>query len=244
MEVLIVLGLIVLNGLFAMCEVALLTARKARLEALAKQGDTLAAAAVRLAENPTRFLSTIQIGITSIGILNGIMGEAFFAHDVANWLQLRFGFEFKTASAVATVVLVVGITYLSIVVGELVPKRLGQHFAERIARLAAWPMDWLAKASAPFVHLLAFSTDAILKPLLWLARWRGGESAGEMSPEEVRMILLEYSNFMPKKHLSILTNLFDVGAMTVQDIMVPRARIESIKLDDEIETIAQQLATS
>jgi Mg2+/Co2+ transporter CorB len=244
MEFLILLGLILLNGVFAMCEVALLTARKPRLEALAKQGDALAAAAVRLAENPTRFLSTIQIGITSIGILNGIIGEAFFGQELALWLHFSFDLEFKTASAVATAVLVIGITYVSIVVGELVPKRLGQHFAEGIARLAAWPMRWLAKASAPFVHLLAFSTDAILKPLLWLARLRGAERGAEMSPEEVRMILLEYSNFMPKKHLSILTNLFDVGAVTVQDIMVPRARIESLKLEDEIETIAHQLATS
>jgi Mg2+/Co2+ transporter CorB len=244
MEFLILLGLILLNGVFAMCEVALLTARKPRLEAAARHGDGLAAAAVKLAENPTRFLSTIQIGITSIGILNGVIGEAFFGQELALWLQLSFGFELKTASALATAMLVIGITYLSIVVGELVPKRLGQHFAEAIARLAAWPMRWLAKASAPFVHLLSFSTDAILKPLLWLARLRGVDSHGEMSPEEVRMILLEYSNFMPKKHVSILMNLFDLGAVTVQDIMVPRARIESIQLEDDIETIAQQLATS
>lgn len=244
MEFLILLGLILLNGVFAMCEVALLTARKPRLEALAKHGDTLAAEAVRLAENPTRFLSTIQIGITSIGILNGIIGESFFGQDLALWMHFRFGLEFKTASFVATAVLVIGITYVTIVVGELVPKRLGQHFAEGTARLCAWPMRWLAKASAPFVHLLSFSTDTILKPLLWLARLRGAESGAEMSPEEVRMILLEYSNYMPKKHLSILTNLFDVGSATVQDIMVPRARIESIKLEDDAETIAHQLATS
>jgi Mg2+/Co2+ transporter CorB len=244
MEYLVLLGLILLNGVFAMCEVALLTARKPRLEALARQGDGLAAAAVRLAENPTRFLSTIQIGITSVGILNGIIGEAFFGHDLALWLTSKFGFEPKTASAIATALLVIGITYVSIVIGELVPKRLGQHFAEGIARLAAWPMRWLAKVSAPFVHLLAFSTDAILKPLLWLARLRGGGAGGEMSPEEIRMILLEYSNFMPKKHLSILANLFDVGAVTVQDIMVPRARIEALKLEDDMETIAHQLATS
>jgi len=244
MEFLILLGLILLNGLFAMCEVALLTARKPRLEALAKHGDTLAAEAVRLAESPTRFLSTIQIGITSIGILNGIIGESFFGQDLALWMHFRFGLEFKTASWISTAVLVIGITYVTIVVGELVPKRLGQHFAEGTARLAAWPMRWLAKASAPFVHLLAFSTDTILKPLLWLARLRGADSSAQMSPEEVRMILLEYSNYMPKKHLSILTNLFDVGSATVQDIMVPRARIESIKLDDDAETIAHQLATS
>jgi len=102
----------------------------------------------------------------------------------------------------------------------------------------------IARASAPFVHLLSVSTDAVLKPMLRLLRLHGGDPEGEMSPEEVRMILLEYSNFMPKKHVSILTNLFDVGAVTVQDIMVPRARIESVKLDDDMEAIARHLATS
>src|SRR5918992_2378405 len=107
MEFLILLGLILLNGVFAMCEVALLTARKPRLEAAARHGDGLAAAAVKLAENPTRFLSTIQIGITSIGILNGVIGEAFFGQEIALWLQLSFGLELKTASAIATAVLVI-----------------------------------------------------------------------------------------------------------------------------------------
>jgi len=227
-----------------MSEVALLTARKPHLQALAKQGDRLAAAAIRLAEHPTRFLSTIQIGITSIGILNGIIGEAFFAPAVSAWLQAALGLELKTASVMATALLVIGITYLSIIAGELVPKRLGQHYAIGIARLAAYPMLWLARASAPFVHLLSVSTDAVLKPMLRLLRLHGGDPEGEMSPEEVRMIILEYSNFMPKKHVSILMNLFDVGAVTVQDIMVPRARIESVKLDDDMDTIVRQLVTS
>jgi Mg2+/Co2+ transporter CorB len=244
MEILILLGLIVLNGVFAMSEVALLTARKSRLEALAKHGDRLAAAAVRLAEDPTRFLSTIQIGITSISILNGIIGEAFFAAQVSYWLQDQFDLEEKTAGAIATATLVIGITYVSIVVGELVPKRLGQHNAVGIARVVAWPMLWLARLTAPFVHLLTLSTNAFLNPILALARLRRGETDGEISPEEVRTLLLEYSNLLPKKHVSILSNLFDVGDVTVQDIMVPRAKIEAISLDEPMETVAHQLATS
>jgi Mg2+/Co2+ transporter CorB len=244
MEILILVSLVLLNGFFAMSEVALLTARKARLEARAKQGDALAAAALRLASDPTRFLSTIQIGITSIGVLNGIVGEAFFSARVSAWLQSTLALQPTTANVVATVGIVVVITYVSIVVGELVPKRLGQHNAEGIARLVAWPMRWLAKISAPFVTLLSGSTNAILNPLLKLARLRGGESDGEMSPEEIRTIVLEYSNLLPKKHLSILLNLFDVGAVTVQDIMVPRAKIESIKLDDDMDTIVHHLVTS
>ncbi|HEX6266397.1 MAG TPA: CNNM domain-containing protein, partial [Burkholderiales bacterium] len=153
MEILILASLIVLNGLFAMSEVALLTSRKPRLATLAHQGDGLAAAAINLAEHPTRFLSTIQIGITSIGLLNGIFGEALLAGPLAVWLQ-SLGMERKMSGFAATTVVVIGVTYASIVVGELVPKRLGQLNAEGIARLVAWPMRALAFVSAPFVHLL------------------------------------------------------------------------------------------
>jgi Mg2+/Co2+ transporter CorB len=244
MEILILAGLIVLNGAFAMAEVALLTSRKSRLEALAKQGDALAAAAVRLGRDPTRFLSTIQIGITSIGLLNGIVGEAILGAQFSAWLQGSVGLEAKTAGIVSTAGIVIAITYVSIVIGELVPKRLGQHNAEGIARIVAYPMRWLAIGSAPFVHLLSASTNAILNPLVRLLRARRGEAEGEISPEEIRTILLEYSNFLPKKHVAILMNLFDVGAVTVQDVMVPRARIESINLDDDMDAIVRQLVTA
>jgi Mg2+/Co2+ transporter CorB len=243
MEVLLILGLVLLNGIFAMSEVALLTARRSRLKQLAAGGDGMAAAALRMADDPTRFLSTVQIGITSVSILNGIIGEAIFSAPLAAWLQEGFGLEPKTAGILATASVVVGITYVSIVAGELVPKRLGQHNAVGIARLVAWPMLALAKVSAPFVQLLSGSTNAILNPLLALAR-RGGETDGEMTPEEIRTILLEYSNLLPKKHLSILTNLFDLGDVTVQDIMIPRSSIESITLEEGMETVSHKLATS
>src|SRR5688572_3821905 len=158
MEILILACLILLNGLFAMSEVAVLTSRRPRLAALASGGDRLAAAALRLVESPTRFLSTVQIGITSIGILNGIIGEALFAAPVAIWMQ-SLGLEAKTSGIAATAVVVAVVTYFSIVVGELVPKRLGQHNSEAIARLVAWPMRTLASASAPFVNLLSLSTE-------------------------------------------------------------------------------------
>jgi len=244
MEVLILACLILLNGLFAMSEVAVLTSRRPRLAALASGGDRLAAAALRLVEAPTRFLSTVQIGITSISILNGIIGEAVFAGPVAIWMQ-SLGLEAKTSGIAATAVVVAVVTYFSIVVGELVPKRLGQHNSEAIARLVAWPMRTLASVSAPFVNLLSLSTEAILKPLLVLLRIRPMEAGAQpLSPEEIRSLVLESSSFMPKKHVSILLNLFDLGAITVQDIMLPRARIESIRLDDDMEAIARHLATS
>jgi len=245
MEALIVLWLVLLNGLFAMSEVALLTARRSKLNQLAHDGDRLAAAALRLAADPTRFLSTIQIGITSVSILNGIIGEAVFSADVAAWLRAHFSIDEKKSGIAATALVVLGITYVSIVAGELVPKRLGQHNAVGIARLAAWPMLALAKVSAPFVWLLSRSTNAILDPLLRFAAWRRrGEVTAEMTPEEIRTILLEYANLLPKKHVSILSNLFDVGEVTVQDIMTPRARIESVCIEDGMETVSRQLATS
>jgi len=244
MDVLLLASLILLNGLFAMSEVALLTARRPRLAALAKRGDSRAATAIQLAEQPTRFLSTIQIGITSIGLLNGIVGEAVFAPPLAAWLS-RAGLEEPTSRIVATILVVLVITYVSIVIGELVPKRLGQHNAEGTARLVAYPMRWLARVSAPFVHLLSTSTDAILKPLLVLLRIRADDSANQpLSMDEIRTLVLESSRLMPRKHVSILLNLFDLGNVTVQDIMVPRSRIESLTLEDPLGDVQRQLTTS
>ena len=191
MEIVLLACLILLNGAFAMSEVALLTARRPRLAALAKHGDALAASAAKLAADPTRFLSTIQIGITSIGLLNGIIGEAVFAAPIDAWLQ-SVGLEPKVSGVIATAVVVIAVTYVSIVVGELVPKRLGQYNAEGIARLVAWPMRSLAVISAPFVHLLSASTHAILNPLLRLLRIRTEDSGAQpLSPEEIRTLVLE-----------------------------------------------------
>ncbi|HXF66901.1 MAG TPA: CNNM domain-containing protein [Burkholderiales bacterium] len=244
MEMMILVLLILLNGAFAMSEVALLTARKSRLATLARKGDALAAAAVKLGEEPTRFLSTIQIGITSIGLLSGIFGEALLAEPLAAWFQ-QLGLEQKASGGAATAVVVVCVTYFSIVVGELIPKRLGQHHAETVARLAAWPMRLLALASAPFVHLLSGSTDAVLKPLLRLTGARHGAGGAQaLTIEEIRTIILESSNFLPKKHVTILLNLFDLEAITVDDVMVPRSQIEAIDLEAPLEEIRQQIATA
>jgi Mg2+/Co2+ transporter CorB len=244
MEIVVLAGLILVNGLFAMSEVALLTSRVPRLTALANQGDTLAAAAVRLTREPTRFLSTIQIGITAIGLLNGIVGEAAFAPQLSAWFQ-SLGMEPRASGITATAVVVLAVTYFSIVIGELVPKRLGQHNAERIARLVAWPMRSLAAISAPFVRLLSVSTDAILKPLLRVLGIRHQESGSQpLSAEEIRTVVLESSNVLPKKHTSILLNLFDLEAVTVDDVMVPRSQIEAIDLDSPLEELTEQISTA
>ncbi len=162
MEFLLLLFLILLNGAFAMSEIALIAARKARLQKMVADGEAGAATALKLAESPTDFLSTIQIGITSIGILNGIVGESVFARPLGEWLE-SLGMTGRWADPLATALVVVIVTYLTIVIGELVPKRLGQIGAEAIARRVARPMLWLATVSRPFVQLLSASTHLVLR---------------------------------------------------------------------------------
>src|SRR5690606_26742691 len=164
MEIFILLGLILLNCLFAMSEIAIVTAKKSRLQILADKGSKTAQIALKLADDPTQFLSTVQIGITSIGIMNGIFGESILAEPFANWLQ-TFGVPEQFSDNFATILVVVVVTYLSIVIGELVPKRVGQLNAERIACIVAKPMQLLAVCTKPFVHLLSTSTRALMRLL-------------------------------------------------------------------------------
>lgn len=243
MEVLVLLGLIVLNGLFAMSEVALLTANRPRLVTRARNGDRLAAMAVKLGEDPTRFLSIIQIGITSIGLLNGIYGEAVLAGPFEAWLESQ-GMEGRAASIFSTALVVVCVTYVSIVIGEVVPKRLGQLGADQIARLAAPPMRALAWLCGPFVTLLSFSTDVVLKPITKVFRLEHDGPAQPLSAGELRTIVLESSKVLPKKHVSILLNLFDLETIAVDDVMTPRAQIEGVDINADADTLRQQISTA
>ena len=221
MEIFILIGLIVLNGLFAMSEIALVTARKARLAKRAEEGDQAAAVAVKLGEDPTRFLSTIQIGITSIGILNGIVGEAALAGPLAEWLQ-GLGIETKVSEYGATILVVVVITYVSIVVGELVPKRIGQINPEGIARLVARPMQMLAVLSRPFVLLLSNSTALLLR--LLGQREVAGPSVTE---EEIHAMLVEGSEagVIEKHEHTMVRNVFRLDDRQIGSLMVPRADV-------------------
>jgi Mg2+/Co2+ transporter CorB len=153
--------------------------------------------------------------------------------------------ESKPSAILATGLVVLTVTYFSIIFGELVPKRLGQHNAESIAKLAAWPMRVLATVAAPFVRLLSVSTDAVLRPLFRLLGIDPqADGAQPLSAGEIRTIVLESAHVLPNKHRSILVNLFDIGEVTVEDVMVPRAKIEAIRLDEDMEATARQLTTS
>ncbi|RMX06601.1 HlyC/CorC family transporter [Corticibacter populi] len=226
MEILLLLGLIVLNGIFAMSEIALVTARRARLQSLADEGDKAAATALQLGEDPTKFLSTIQIGITSIGLLNGIVGEAVLAAPLATWLQ-SLGVPERTASISSTVVVVIAVTYVSIVIGELVPKRLGQITPEPVARLVARPIALLATITRPFVWLLSFSTKAILNLL-------GSRQSGESSvtAEEIHAMLNEGSQagVIDQSEHQIMRNVFRLDDREVGSLMTPRTDVIYVDL--------------
>ena len=159
MDVALLAFLILLNGAFAMSEMALTASRKARLQVMVEGEEPGAQAAMDLHDHPTKWLSTVQIGITSIGVLNGIVGENAFAEPLAAWLQQVSPLKPKMAALSATALVVATITFLTIIFGELVPKRLGQMYPENVARLVARPMNWLSTATRPFVWLLGASTD-------------------------------------------------------------------------------------
>ena len=164
-DILCLILLILLNGFFAMSEISIVTARRSKLQMLADQGASGAELALSLSENPTRALSTIQVGITSIGILSGIVGESALVDPLSNFLVDTIHIPAATARGASMAVVVILITYFSIVIGELVPKRIGQMGADAISRLVAKPIHWLAILAMPFVKLLSFSTELLLKIL-------------------------------------------------------------------------------
>lgn len=227
MEFLILIGLIILNGLFAMSEIALVTARKARLMKLAVDGDASAAVALKLGEDPTRFLSTIQIGITSIGILNGIVGESVLAAPLSQWWQ-SLGMPESTASIGATAMVVVVVTYVSIVIGELVPKRLGQLSPESIARLVARPIQILAAITRPFVLLLTFSTHTLLHIM---GVKQGMQSS--VTEEEIHAMLDEGSEagVIEENQHAMVRNVFRLDDRQLGSLMIPRSDVVYLDID-------------
>jgi putative hemolysin len=227
MEILILVALILLNGLFAMSELALVSARKARLQKLIDEGDKSAQAAVTLGEDPTRFMSTIQIGITSIGVLNGIVGEAALAAPLSVWLA-SLGLAEPYTTYLSTGLVVVTITYFSIVVGELVPKRIGQSHPETLARLVARPINGLAIATKPFVLLLSVSTRALLK----LLGVREGTS-NAVTEEEIHAMLAEgtTSGAIESHEHTMVRNVFRLDDRQIGSLMVPRSDVVMLDLD-------------
>lgn len=221
MDILLLLLLILLNGLFAMSEISLVTAKRSRLARLADDGNRNARAALRLADEPTRLLSTVQIGITSIGILSGIVGEAALAQPLSHWLQ-HLGLSPSHSGIGATVLVVVVVTYVSIVIGELVPKRVGQLNPERIALVMAQPMRLLATAARPFVQLLSASTGLLLRVL-----GLRDEHSANVTEEEIHAMLAEGSDagVIEASEHQMVRNVFRLDERRLGSLMVPRADI-------------------
>ena len=239
MEIFILLGLIVINGLFAMSEIAIVTAKKSRLMRLASHGSSAAKSALKLAEDPTHFLSTVQIGITSIGIMNGIFGESILAEPFALWLQ-TLGVPEKFSDNFSTTLVVVVVTYLSIVIGELVPKRIGQVSAERIACALAKPMQLLATITKPFVYILSASTRTIMR--VFGFRQTRDQNVTE---EDIHAMLEEGSNsgVLEAQEHTMVKNVLRLEGRTITSLMVPRTDIifldVALPLEDNYQRVMQ-----
>ena len=234
MDFLLIVFLTLLNGVFSMSELALASSRKARLNAMADAGDKGSRAALDLLSNPTQFLSSVQVGITSIGMLNGIIGEAAFSGGVSVWLQ-TFGVSDRAADISATAIVVAVITYVTIVFGELVPKRIGQLYPETVARLVSRPMMWVAAGAKPFVWLLSVSTHAVLKLL------RVDNSAGRaVTEEEIAASLVEGvdAGLIEAHEHQMVQNVFLLDERMLTSLMLPRGSIEWLDASD---TVAQAI---
>jgi putative hemolysin len=234
MDFILIALLTLINGVFAMSELALTASRKTRLMAMAEAGDTGAKAALALNDNPTQMLSTVQVGITSIGMLNGIVGEAAFSEGVGHFLQ-NMGLAAKFAAPTATTFVVVVITFITLIFGELVPKRIGLLYPEAVARVVARPMAWLAKAANPFVRLLTLCTQGVLN----LMRINTNH-ARAVTEEEISASLDEGldAGVIEAHERQMVQNLFHLDDRPLTSIMVPRSDI--VWLDAHL-SVAQAL---
>ncbi len=236
-DILILLFLILLNGAFSMSEIALVTSRRGKLKAMEEDKVKGAAKAIELGADPTRALSTIQVGITSIGILSGIVGESALAEPMAQILA-SFGMAYSTAKAVGVVVVVVLVTYFSIVLGELVPKRFGQLAPERIACRVAPVIHFLSLVASPFVKLLSSSTH-------WIMRRCGADQAADsgVTEEEIHAMIDEgaETGVIESDERDMVRNVFRLDDRQVGSLMTPRSAISWINLEDTREVNIEKI---
>lgn len=226
-QLLAILALILLNGILAMAEIAIVASRRARLEEMAARGHRGAVIALQLASDPNRFLSTVQIGITLVGVLAGALGGLTVADDVARWLDELLG-PGSFHRPIAVGIVVVSTTYLSLVVGELVPKRLALAHAEKLAVVLAPLMRLLAKATAPAVWLLGVSTNLALRVL----RVRG--NSRQLTEEEIRLTLAEgaASGIFHEAEHAIVENVFRFADRSVAELMTPRSDVVWLDINE------------
>ncbi len=239
-ELIIVFLLVFLNSLLALSEMAIVAARKTRLQQRAKEGEKGAQTALSLAEEPTRFLSTIQIGITLVGILSGAFGGATIASEIASALA-SINWIAPYSEAIGIGIVVLGITYLSLVIGELVPKRIALNNAERIAARVAPPMKALARITTPLVSLLSFSTEQILRLL-------GVKPSMEpaVTEEEVKLLIFEGARLgiFEEVEKEIVARVFRLGDRKVSSLMTYRTDIVWLDINEPVEDVLQKISHS
>ena len=237
-DVAIILLLVVINGLLAMSELAIVSARKPRLEAMVRQNKFGAQAAIDLGADPGRFLSTVQIGITLVGIIAGAYSGASLGGPVALRLESWFGLEVETAETLGFAIVISITTYLSLIVGELVPKQFALRKPEPIAALAAVPMQWIARITAPLVWLLDRSS-ALIFYLLGLDR----ESESKVTAEELHLVVAEASRHgvIEESERAIISGVVRLADRPVREVMTPRTDVDWIDADAGPDAIRERL---
>lgn len=240
-EILIVLLLILANGVFAMSEMSVVSARKARLQEMAERGNRKALEALELANSPNRFLSTVQVGITLIGILAGAFGGATIAQSLAQYLNLIPAVK-PYSEPLSFGLVVLCITYLSLIVGELVPKRLALNSPERIAILISGPMRVVSAVAYPLVHLLSISTEAVLKLI------GAGQASDEplVTEEEIKVLVRQgaEAGMFDEAEQDMVERVFRLGDQQVGALMTPRPDIVWLDVNDTLEINRQKLIES
>lgn len=231
MEILILFLLMLLNGVFAMAEIAIVSARKSRLEVAAKKGDRNARRALKLAKEPGEFLSTVQIGITLIGLLTGIYSEDAITGDVEEWLK-QFEVIAPYSGFIATTMVLVVITFFAMVLGELLPKRIGLIMPEKISKAVAWPMHILSVATAPFIWLLTNTTNLLIK-IFGVRRKRDSY----VTEEEVKAIVREGTDLGTIEEIEkgIVENVFHLGDRKISSLMTMRREVLWLDINDTLE---------
>ncbi|MDQ1254805.1 MAG: magnesium and cobalt exporter, family [Euryarchaeota archaeon] len=239
-EIIIILVLIIINGIFAISEFALISAKKTRLRQRAEEGDAQAATALKLANEPTPFLSTIQVGITLVGILAGAFGGATIAKELAAYFT-KFPILAPYSEALGITLVVLLITYLTLVFGELVPKRLALSNAESIASNVAKPMFFLSILAKPLVIVLSYSTEAVLR-ILRIQK----TIELPVTEEEIKFMLEEgtEAGVLEKAELSMIESVFEIGDRRVDSLMTHRSDIIALDLDDPTHKNLQKMIAS
>lgn len=237
MEIFIILFLILLNGVFSMSEIALISARKNRLETAAKKGNKSAKTALDLANSPNKFLSTVQIGITLIGILTGIFSGDKITLDAQHYIE-GFAALKSYAESLAVAIVVVILTFFSLVLGELLPKRIGLNYPESIAKATAMPMKVISIVTAPFIWLLTISTESLLKILNIKPT-----ADGKVTEEEIKAIIKEGTEFGEVQEIEhdIMERVFHIGDRKVNSLMTHRKSVAFLPLNSNKEQVREMM---